>query len=319
MMEIMIDDKQGGIWDVSRIASDVVWKTSRIGKPGSLEFTLIKGGLYEDRSFSYRNGDIVRVRADGRNVFYGYIFNIDGGRNEAVKITAYDQLRYLMNTETYHFVGVTAADVIRRIAADFGLQLGRIDEPSYVIPKMSEDGQKLMDIIDKALALTLVNSGQNFVLYDDFGLLSLRLVDDLLVDFIVGDGSLMTNYTYKQSIDSDTYNQFKLVRDDKESDRILFAKSNANIVRWGVLQYYEKVNEQLNDAQMKQRLYTLAALKNREMRSLNIEAIGDLRIRAGSYVRIVIQEYGIDQPFLVDHCTHRLGDDPTMSLELKVI
>lgn len=321
MIELLLDDKQGNVWDISAIVSDVNWKTSRIGKPGSLEFTLIKGGLYEQKAFTYANGDIVRFCYNGADIFYGYIFTIDGGKAETVKITAYDQIRYLMASDTYVFTGVTAADVIKRIADDFSLKLGTIATPSYVIPTMSEDGETLLDIIDKALTLTLINSGVNYVFYDDFGELALRNVEDMLVDVVIGDGSGMYDYNYKQSIDQDTYNRIKLYKDNKDTGKreVYQAQDSATQARWGVLQLYQSVNENMNAAQINELLSTLSALKNRETRTLKVDAIGDASIRAGCYVPLVIEEQDINQSFLIDSCTHSFAGDHTMSLELRIL
>ena len=322
MLEVLIDNKNGNVWDITNIVSNMSWKTSRIGKSGSLDFTLIKNGLYQDPNFQYQNGDVVTVKKNNQNVFYGYIFTIDEGKNEDVKINCYDQTRYLMANDTYVFTNSTASDVLRRIAKDFNLQLGRVDDTLYKIPSMVEDGKKLMDIICKALDLTLINAGVNYFLYDDFGSLSLRRCDDFLLDFIIGEGSLMTNYTNKTSIDSDTYNRIKLYQDNKKTGKreVYMDQDSNNIAKWGVLQLYQSVDESLNEAQINELLNTLATLKNRETKTLRIDAIGDIRVRAGAYVPIIIQEYGINQPFLVDECTHKFeGTDHTMSLELKVI
>lgn len=324
MLKILIDNKDGNVWDISQLVADVTWKTSRIGKASSLEFTLIKNALNQDAAFKYSNGDIVRVQEaeEDINVFYGYVFSIEGGNDEAVKITCYDQLRYLMANETYVLANVTASEVIKTIAADFNLQLGRIDDTGYRIPTMSEDNQKLLDIICKALDLTLINSGKNYVFFDDFGALSVRNIEDFLLDFIIGDGSLMTDYSHKVSIDSDTYNKIKLYKDNKDTGKreIYLAYDSVNMAKWGVLQLYQSVDENMNFAQIDEMLKTLSALKNRESRTLKIEAVGDLRVRAGSYVRIQIAEYGINQPFLVDECNHTFdGTDHTMALELKAI
>jgi hypothetical protein len=321
MIELMLDDKQGNVWDLSSIVSDIKWKTQRIGKAGSLEFTLVKGGLYENQSFSYANGDIVRFRYDGTNIFYGYIFTIDGGKSETVKITAYDQMRYLTASDTYVMAGVTAADVIKRIADDFKLRIGTLAQPSYRIPTMSEDGQALLDIIDKALTLTLHNSGVNYVFYDDFGELVLRNVEDMLVDVIIGDGSNMYDYAYKQSIDQDTYNRIKLYKDNKDTGKrdMYQVQDSATQARWGVLQLYQSVDEKLNDAQINELLATLSQLKNRETRSLKVDAIGDARIRAGCYVPLMIEKLDINQTFLIDACTHSFAGNHTMNLELKVL
>lgn len=322
MYEVFLDNKDGNVWDISNIVTGITWKTNRIGSPGSLDFTLIKGAIYQDVSFKVKNGDIVRFRYNDQNVFYGYVFSIDGGRDESVRIKCYDQIRYLLNKDTYVFAKVTAADIIQRIADDFNLKTGQITGTSYVIPTMVEDNQTLLDIIDKALVYTLQNTGVNFVLYDEFGALTLLNVEELLVDFIIGDNSLMTNYVIKSSIDQDTFNKVKLYKDNKNTGKrdVYIAQDSANMRAWGTLQLTQSVDEDKNDAQINALLNSLITIKNRESKSLQVEAIGDVRVRAGCYVPITISEYDISQPFLVDTATHRFdGDDYMMTLELKVI
>lgn len=322
MVELLIDNKDGNVWDISNIVSGITWKTSRIGKPGSLDFTLLKGSLWQELGFKYRNGDIVRFRLNGQNVFYGYIFSVDGGKDENVKIKCYDQIRYLTNTDTYVFSNITATEIIRQIADDFQLQVGTLADSQYRIPSMVEDGQKLIDIIDKALTYTLINADLNFVLYDDFGSLTLRNTADMMVDFVLGDNSLMHNYSFKSSIDSDTYNRVKVYQDNEETGRreVYIAQDSENIEKWGLLQLYQAADENMNPAQVQELVDTLIILKNREMKQLKLDCMGDIRIRAGCYVPVQISEYGIDQPFLIDECTHRwYGNDHQMQVTLKVV
>lgn len=322
MLEILIDNRNGNVWDISSIVTKVTWKTSRIGKAGSLEFTLIKGGLYQSKDFQWNNGDVVRVKKGDKEVFYGYIFTIEETHEETVRVQCYDQIRYLMAQDTYVFSNVTAAEVLRQIAEDFQLPLGRVDESSYRIPKMVEDNKKLLDIICNALQLTLIYGNENYFLFDDFGKLSLRKSSDFLFDCYIGDGSLLTGFNAKRSIDSDTYNLIKLFKDNKETGKreIFQVKDSANIAKWGTLQLYQSVNENWNDAQINEYLNNLIFLKNRETRTLSLSALGDIQVRAGGYIIVVLQEYGINQPFLIEECTHNFeGLEHTMDLELKVV
>ncbi|GAC42271.1 XkdQ/YqbQ family protein [Paenibacillus popilliae] len=323
-IDVKIINRQGtkddAEWDVSEIVEGLTWKTSRIGRAGSVSFRLIKSN--QTAKFTYNNGDIVRVRVDKKDVFHGYIFSIEEGHDEVIKIIAYDQMRYLMNTDTYVFKGITATEVLQRIAKDFNLKLGKVDNTGYKIPKMSEDGQKLLDIICKAITLTYSNTGKDYCLYDDFGSLCLRSVNDVQLDLIVGDGSLMYDYGIKRSIDSGTYNRIKLYKDNKKTGKreIYMDQDSVNIKRWGVLQLYQSVDEDMNIAQIKQLLTNLAKLKNRETKSLKVNAIGDIRVRAGMCVRICISEYGVDQALLVDECSHNFdGSAHNMSLDLRVV
>ncbi|MGO4371541.1 hypothetical protein AB4Z21_12230, partial [Paenibacillus sp. MCAF20] len=127
---------------------------------------------------------------------------------------------------------------------------------------------------------------------------------------------------YKRSIDSDTYNYIKVFQDNKKTGKrdIHTGQDSANIAKWGRLQLYQQADEKMNEAQIKTLVDQLLTLKNREQKTLSIEAIGDLRVRAGFYIPIVIQELAISQYFLVEDCTHKFDADAhTMSLELRVI
>jgi len=322
MLEILVDNKNGDVWDVSEIAKDLTWTTTRIGRPASVDFTLVNSGIYQDRSFTVQNGDIIRVRMDDVNVFYGYVFSIKSNQDGEISVKAYDQVRYLLNKDTYVLKNVTTGDIINQIAADFNLKVGRIDDTGYRIPSMVEDGQTLLDIIEKANTLTMANTNRFFVFFDDFGALSLRDVRSFEAGFYVGDGSLMTEFEYGRDIDQETYNRIKLYRDNQETGRreVYMVQDSANIARWGVLQLYEAVDEEMNAAQINELLNRLAALKNREQRTLKLEAIGDIRVRAGMYLPVVIEALNINQPMMVDEVTHRFdGADHTMSITLKVI
>ena len=317
MLQVITDNKKGGVYDISDLVTSASWKTTRIASPGSLDFTIV-----QDPNYMISNGDIVGVKWDGSPLFYGYVFTIGRSEEDTLSIKAYDQIRYLTATDTYVFKNKTAAAIVKQIADDFGLRWGNIVDTKYKIPSMVEDGQKLIDIINKAFALTTINTGSIYVFYDDYGKLTLQNVKDRVLDLMIGDESLMTEFSYQQSIDDDTYNRIKLVRDNKKTGKrdVYIAQDSANIAKWGRLQYYQKVDDNQNDAQIKALLDQLARLKNRETKSLKIDAIGNPSVRAGCYVRVDIQELAISQLFLIEECTHKFnGDEYTMSIELKVI
>lgn len=322
MLEVLLDNRDGNVWNLSKIISEISWKTERIGKPGSLDLTFIKGGIYQDKKFVINPGDVISVKYDNTPVFFGYVFNIETGNGESVKVAAYDQIRYLLNVDTYVFKNITVSEIIRRIAKDFKLKVGKLAETNYKIPKMMEDKQSLLDIIDKAITLTFSNTGRDYVLYDNFGELTLQYVNETLTDFWIGDQSLMYDFSHSRDIDSDTYNVIKLYKDNKKTGKreIYKAQDSANIAKWGMLQLYQSVDEDMNNAQINKLLTQLAQLKNREGRSLKIDAIGDIRVRAGIYLRVLIEELGVNQPFLIDECTHKFsGGAHTMSLNLRVV
>lgn len=321
-MEIMLDNRNGKLWDLSGVVTGVTWKTIRIGAGATFDFTFVDRGIYQYKDFAINNGDVIRVKDGENNIFYGYIFDISEEMDESIKIKCYDQIRYLQANDTYVFKDKTADHIIKKIAGDFKLKTGDIPPTGYVIPKMSEDNKKLLDIIYKALDLTLINSGRNFVFYDDFGKLSIRNLVDWKLDFVIGDNGILIDYDYKRSIDDETYNKIKIVQNNKKTGKrnVFIAQDSENIGKWGLLQLYQVADEKMNAAQINKSLGELAKLHNRERKSLNLEAIGDLRVRAGCSVPIFIDRLGLKVYFVVDEVTHTWsGVDHKMKLKLVVI
>ena len=151
------------------VEEGIQWTTERVGSPSILKFTVIK-----DDEIAFQEGDAVRMKVDGQNVFYGFVFSKKRNKDHHIEVTAYDQLRYLKNKDTYVYENKTAAQLIEMIASDFNLNLGSIESTGFVIPSRVEDNQSLFDIIQNALDEELQNKGELFCLYDNFGSLTLQ-------------------------------------------------------------------------------------------------------------------------------------------------
>lgn len=314
MQVIYQNSEMGAAHDVTTLVSSPKWKTVRAGTASSFTFSALPSDV------RWVNGGVIRV-TDGKNgLFYGYVFKVKTSADGMVDITAYDSLRYLKNKNTYVFTNVKATQVVREICEDFGLKTGVIVDTGYVIPSMVEDGQELFDIMLKALDYTLINTNRMFVLWDDFGAISVTEVSDGKLDIMLGDESLATAYSYETGIDGDTYNQVKLLRDNSETgkrDLYLFRDSE-NIRRWGLLQYYEKVDEGMNAAQIQRRGEQLLELYNRPKQTFTIDGLSDLRIRAGKMIFVRIKALNINQFCLVEEAEHDLIGQ-TMKLKLKAV
>lgn len=321
MLDITIDNLDGRMWDISGLVSQARIKTSRIGKASSLELTFLRGGFYQDKTFDYAPGHVVRVSKDGQQAFYGYIFTIDSDSENEVKLTAYDQLRYLMASDTFVFRNASLAEIIKQIAGKMNLKTGSLADTGYKIPQLVEDKKKLMDMICDAQDRTLIATQRTYVLYDDFGQLALRSLADMRLPIMLGDASLVHGYSQSRSIDQDTYNQVKIVQDNKKTGRrdVYITKDSGNIAKWGLLQLYQVADEGLNAAQINEAMGNLMELKNREQRTFTVESIGDMRVRAGSVVTISIAAIGVNREYVVEECTHSFdGLEHSMTLELKV-
>ena len=319
---IIQDSKSGSAWDMSELVnSGIKWETSIAEQPGKLTFEYIEQG-----NISINEGSPVSFKIDGQGIFFGYVFKKKQSKNGKIQITAYDQMRYLKNKDTYVFSGLTASEIFLRIASDFKLNAEVVDASTYVVAPRVHDNKTLFEIIQYGIDETLINTGNWYMLRDNFGKLQFINVNTLKTDLFIGDASLLVNYDYSSSIDDDTYNQIKLIKENQETQKreIYIVKDSSTIKQWGLLQYFEKIDENANAAQIQARADMLLKLKNRATKKLKLTALGDLRVFAGAGVILGISDLekdgiAVNQYFMVTQCTHSFSSDMhTMQLELQV-
>lgn len=281
------------------VLEGMTWVTERRGTPGKLTFKC----LFDENNI-FEEGDLVTVKYKGQKVFYGFIFAISRDKDKILSVTAYDQLRYLKNRDVYEYRNKKASEVITMLANDFKLNLGYIEDTKFIIPKRLEDGVSLFDIILTALGITLQNTKKMYVLYDDFGKLTLKDIENMKLDFIV-DATISQNFSYKSSIENSA-NTVKMVKSDSKVGKreIYIAKDSSHIKKWGVLQHYDTLGEKENG---KTKADALLQLYNRKFKNLTIKNIfGDIRVRAGSSI-IVILDLGdtkVNNYMLVESAKH---------------
>ena len=296
------------------LKSGITWDTVRYGEPSSLKFTCIK-----DKVLNITEGNAVKLTVDGKNIFFGFIFSVDRDKSEEISITAYDQLRYLKNKDSYIYKGKRADQVIAMIANDFSLQLGSLANTGYVIPSRVEDNKTLFDVIQSALDETLSNTTRLYVMYDDFGKITLKNTDSMLLNLLI-DAETGQNYTYKSTINENTYNQVKITYDNKETGKreVYMAKDTANINKWGILQHYESVDNPQGAAA---KANALLRLYNAKTRNLKIDnAFGDTRVRAGTsvVVKLDLGDVSLQNYMLVESAKHTFENDAHfMELSLR--
>ena len=295
------------------VEEDISWETERKGSPGKLSFKILA-----DSQVEFSEGDAVRFEVNGNKVFYGFLFQQKRDKEGSISISAYDQLRYLKNKDTYVYTNKTATEVVRFIAEDFQLQCGYLADTKYKIASRVEDNQSLFDIIQTALDLTLQSKGEIYVLYDDFGNLSLKNIGDMRLDILLGD-STVENFDYTSSIDGDTYNKIKLTRENEESGKreVYIAQDSANINQWGVLQYYDTIEENVNG---RAKADALLKLYNQKTRNLSVKgAFGDVRARAGALVPVSLDlgDVTVRSYMMVEQAKHTFSEEMhTMDLTL---
>ena len=291
---------------VPPVAEGVSIEWERKGQPGKLTADVVK-----TPGLSFQEGDSCRFDLDGVPVFYGFVFDKArrGSNPNVITITAYDQLYYLKNKDTYVYENKTADAVVRMIADDFRLNVGSMENTGFTIASRVEDNKTLLDIIQTALDETLKATGKLFVLYDDVGRLTLKGLGSMKIDMLVDDAAA-GDYDYKSSISSETYNKIKLSYENKDTGKreIYIAQDGASINQWGVLQYYEKLDSAGNAKSMADALLNLYDTKTRTLQLKNV--LGDIRVRGGTLlvVTLGLGDINLSNYLMVEQVKHTFSN-----------
>ncbi|MCD8090391.1 MAG: C40 family peptidase [Clostridiales bacterium] len=297
------------------LTDEVTWTTEWKDTAGKLEFSILK-----DENINIQEGNKVEFFYNGTGVFYGYLFTKSRTKNGIIECRAYDQLRYLKNKDTYCYTKKTLGEVIIMIAADYQLNVdqSKIADTGYVIPGRVEDDQTLFDIIKNARDLTENATGKMYIFYDDFGLLSLKSIEDLATDYLI-DEETAEDFDYKTSVDDDVYNQIQFYRDDSETGNRgkYIYKDNDLINQWGILQLSCKLEDGDNPETFGSTVLKLYSQKKRKL-TVN-DCIGDTRLRAGSTAFITLNVGDVsyeNAAVIVTKAVHRFGKKYSCDLTL---
>lgn len=322
MDNVMIAIHNGEKMYLPAVEEGIVWETERQGVAGKLTFKVIK-----DNILDFAEGNPVRMSVDGKNVFWGYVFTKSRDKDGTISVTAYDQLRYLKNTDVRSYVNQRADEVIRKIAKDFKLTIGELENTQYVIPRRRDLNRSLFDIIVTALVLTRKATGEVYVLYDDFGKLMLKNAKNMAVKMLI-DAETAENFSYESSIDKRTYNRVKFYRDNKEKGkREIFISpqdwneftASENIKKWGPLQHCEAVDNNIRNPQAQADAFLQQ--HNKETRSLSIKnALGNTEVRGGSSVGVQLNlgDIIVNRYMLVERVKHVFTNKQhVMDLQLR--
>lgn len=302
MVELLIQN--GNAIYAPSVEEGITWSTERKGSPGQLQFKVLA-----DNALNFTEGDAVRLRYNGRNVFYGFVFKKKRDKNNVITVTAYDQLRYLKNKDTYVYENKTASQLIQMIAGDFNLQTGVLESTGYNIESRIEENTSLFDMIQNALDVTLENTKKLYVLYDDFGKITLRGLGSMKVNILI-DAETAEDFDYESSIDGNTYNKVKLTYDNEDtgSREVYIAQDSNNMNQWGVLQYFDTLKKDENG---KAKANALLYLYNSKTRTLSVKnAFGDVSVRAGSLIPVMLHlgDVTVNSYMLVEKCKHEFKD-----------
>lgn len=313
MAEMVLTIQHNGTLFEPPVEEGVEIEWERTGSPGKLTFTVLK-----TEGVDFSEGDPVCFYYDKKPVFMGYVFKKSRDREQRIEVTCYDQIRYLKNKYTYIFENKTASQIISALCNDFNLSTGAMDNTGYVIPAISKENISALDIALDVLEETLLNTGNMFVLYDDFGKINVKNCANMMSTTLIYEQSA-ENFDYSSSIDDETYNNIVLYyKGNDNTIQIFTASSEARIREWGTLRYFEEVD---NPTSAQNKANALLNLYNKKTRELTIDgAFGDVTVRGGTLipVKLNLGDINVNNYMLVEKVTHKFNKDHyTMDLTLE--
>lgn len=289
---------------------EIEWE--KVGSPGKLTCTILKTDSVE-----FEEGDAVKFYYGGTPMFLGYIFTKSRDKENRIKLTCYDQLRYFKNKFSYVFENKKASEILSAICSDYGMSMGSIEDTKYIISGIAEENVTAFDIVLKAIKDTLTNTGNLYILYDNFGKITLKNAASMVSNNLIAENTA-ENFDYSSSIDDETYNSIVLYyKDDNNKIIPVSAMDNNTISKWGLLRYFEEVKV---PAIAQNKANALLSLYNKKSRKLTIKnAFGSADVRGGTLipVKLDLGDTKINNYMIVEKVKHKFDADYyTMDLTL---
>nr|WP_317356783.1 hydrolase [uncultured Tyzzerella sp.] len=237
-------------------------------------------------------------------MFFGYIFTKKIIDNNIINIVAYNSIRYLVARDTYIYKNKTASQVLKMICADFGLKTGNIEDTSYIIPYRIEENQTILDIIYKSLELTKNFNNKNYILFDDFGKISLKSYENMKLPIVIDCDKYILQYKYISSIDKNVYNSVKVsVKNRKTKVISTYLQEDAtNKKKWGTLRKFERLPNDFNSVQAKNYAKNILNIHNKLNEKMEILCFGDEKVSSGNIINILINKQS--KTMMVEQCSH---------------
>ncbi|MGI6085229.1 MAG: XkdQ/YqbQ family protein [Acetivibrionales bacterium] len=315
MIELLVQTHAGDIWEISELVTGIT-VTERLNNGCSkLEFSYINNDIETE------NGCVVRFKY-GDYTFVGRIFKNSHNEKGEVTVTAYDQLRYAKAKDTIVIQEDTVTSLTKRMCNYMKFTIGTIIDTKYRLATNVADDKTWLDIVYSAISETLTYTGKLYCLRDEAGEICLRDVEDMTLNLVLGDKSLVYGYDYSKSIDDEFYNLIKIYVPNKpgtsRDDEIVVVKDAESEQKYGPLQYFELADEQTNKSQARFKAENLLKLYNREKEILSLSCLGDTSVRAGTSFYGSIEDIKLGKRLIVSSVTHSFIPVHTMTVDVLI-
>lgn len=306
-------------WDVRQLVTNVKWTTDMNYSAGELNFDLIE----ERDGFGVRNGDIVAFDWNGHNVFKGYVFKTELKQGKTFSVTAYDALRYFKSSDSMVFSTQTLAQRFTTICKYLKLKNKVIKTPKHKLKAELADNKSYFSMLESAIKQTYTATGERYYIRDNYGTVELRRYPFKELNMIIGDESLLTDYTLTRSIEQ-AANVVKVVKSSTKKGKTTvsteMAKGNT-VKKWGKLVHIETTAKKLNSAQMKTLAKQTLKRLNKQTTQLKLSTVGNIDLQAGNSVVISVdklRDMGIGtKRYLIRRAVHNFGTGYSVDIDME--
>ncbi|TPR21453.1 late control protein D [Apilactobacillus timberlakei] len=311
---------QNQAWNAKSLVTNVKYSNDMNYAAGELTFDLIE----VNDGFAIHNGDVVMFEWDSHKIFKGYVFKYDFKQGATYSVTAYDGLRYFKSNDSMVFPTNTLGQRFNTICGYLELPHKVIAMPKHKLKAELSDNKSYFSMLQSGIDSTRRAGDGHYFLRDNCGTIELRKYPHYQLKMIIGDKSLVTDYTLSRSIDQ-AANIVKVVKSatKKGQKKINTETASGNTIKkWGKLIKIEQNSSKMNAAQMKQHAKNVLKAVNKQTNTLKLTAIGNVYLMAGNSVTVKIndlKQVGIGtKRYLISKATHNFGDAYTVDLEMRV-
>ncbi len=296
----------------------ITWSGKRFNAARKINVKLLYRRGIGREIVKVEEGDTVLFRWKGTELFRGTVFNRSMNRTGVLSMTAYDMLQYLLlNKNIYLFTNVRADQIASRILKDYEIPFDSLTNTGYVLKaQLFESETTLYDMILKGLVETEKQTNRAYRLSSKEGKVRLDLINAPNSMWMLETGVNIKDYAYSTSMEG-TATKVKLVAGEEKKQITATITDAAGAAKLGILQHFEKVSGEINQAQLNERARMILTNKKGVKKVLSIDALGVPELVSGMPVRVIERDIPIDKVYYVESDTHTFqGNSHSMSLNL---
>ena len=298
----------GTVYDISTLCARVIVTEELEDQAGKLDIL-----MREDPNgvLQLINGGWISLEVNGVNIFYGRIQRIGMDSTYIYRIYAMDSKVNLQHVDVLITEGLTASQIFALMCQREGLNYTVKTSTRNIITTYLHDKKTRYSIIHRGIEETKRTEGLWCFIRDEAGTLVFTDVESERTDITIGDKSLLMDYKHEIAIDKDTTNLVRVVRNNPETGQRdnWVTMDSETIGVWGLKPKLIEADELDSEEQIKEFSRLYLQLKNRETRTLELNCLGDVRLRAGAGINVKIDRLDINEPMWITSVKHTFDNN----------